>query len=608
MILKVYFLSKSKRWSDSLSIKKLSMIGVLFVSSFSPILVEAEQTVVIQDFEKEFVVQKFPADSPGAAAFSKEWKADGKQSLKIDPTIRASIAQFNLKDWSGYSRLKFSVSSTGSSKMVLRISDQQNKDYKDDHVDTLDIVAGEQTVGIDLNKEMWRGKKDAPYPGAIKTPLDLSVIKNVIFANSGTVPIFIDKIELVKGGDTPSTTLSATPPSAPIPMPVPTAPAPTPVSVPTNAPSSAPTNVPPSLESSNAPSNPPGPPVVLLQDFETNFNVTKEALGSVGFSKEWKIDGFQSLRIDPNLIAIIPVTALSLADWKGCLGLRFYLSNASSKSEKIVFQLKDRLGNKDWKDSHMQMVDVGPGEQMIEIDLTKELWRGDKESPYQGSVKTPIDLSQLLEVAFFNKGQGPIYIDKMELVRGISPVGVGVGAGAPSPISVPTTSAPVSPPTKDEKTTLLQDFEQEFPVQKYPKDSPKNISFSKEWKADGTQSLRIEESVTAFFNVMKLKDWTGYSKFKMSLSNPSSKKEPMVVQFKDSLAKGNKDCHREKVDVVPGNQTIEIDLTKELWRSDKASPYQGELKTPLDVSKITEIVISNQASVPIFIDKIELVK
>ena len=53
---------------------------------------------------------------------------------------------------------------------------------------------------------------------------------------------------------------------------------------------------------------------------------------------------------------------------------------------------------------------------MIELDFSGGLWRGEENRPYRGSVKTPLDVAHVTRLAFVDRGDGPLYVDRVELV------------------------------------------------------------------------------------------------------------------------------------------------------------------------------------------------
>ncbi len=370
---------------------------------------------------------------------------------------------------------------------------------------------------------------------------------------------------------------------------------------------------------------------VLLQNFEEKFGIVKfpkDKPGTVDFSKEWRSDGERSIRIDPQLGTT--VSNVNLKNWMGYSQLRFHIS--CNSATKIALRISDQ-NSKGYNDDHMDIMNVDAGEQIVEVNLTKEMWRGRSEKPYLGTIKTPLDLSAIKSIAFVNGGVSPLFLDQLELVQTVHKKVAEKPSVAPP--TVKTALTPTTPRSRErnlrdetrenrmpheaqremkhemkhETTLLLQDFENEFSISKYPKDSPKTITFSKLWKSDGVQSLRIEESISATFEIMTLKDWTGYSKLRFYLSNTSTSEDRIMIQLKDGLVLDpNKDTHKEDIDLILGDQKVEIDLTGKMWRGDIKNQFPGEVKIPLDPSKMKGIIIYNYGSAPIFIDQFELVK
>jgi hypothetical protein len=160
---------------------------------------EEEETAIVQDFEQDLALGKWPDNNPGSVTLSSDWKADGRQSLKIDAGLMATISDFKLSNWQGCSVLRFRVNNTTGKALTLGIELQdQNTDFRDRHQNSVGVGPGEQTVELDIASGLWRGQEDLPYRGEIKTPIDTSQITRLAFTNQGTGTIYIDKIEVVK--------------------------------------------------------------------------------------------------------------------------------------------------------------------------------------------------------------------------------------------------------------------------------------------------------------------------------------------------------------------------------------------------------------------------
>ena len=165
----------------------------------------------------------------------------------------------------------------------------------------------------------------------------------------------------------------------------------------------------------------------IVQDFEGRAGLSKwprDALGAVETSTEWKADGEASLRIDPGLLASIG--ALRRSDFRGHDALRVHVHNTSERLAPLGFELVD--DNDTLYDRHKNAFGAPPGDSVLEIDLTGDLWRGEENRPYRGPTKTPIDLSDVERIGFENRGDRPVFIDGLELVKHPLPVPPGAFA------------------------------------------------------------------------------------------------------------------------------------------------------------------------------------
>lgn len=165
----------------------------------------------------------------------------------------------------------------------------------------------------------------------------------------------------------------------------------------------------------------------LVQDFEGRAGLgkwPKESAGVVELSTDWKADGKASLRIDPGLLAT--VGSLHRSDFRGYDALRLHVHNPSSSLAAVGFEISD--DNDTLYDRHQSTFGAPPGDSTIDIDLSGDLWRGEEGRPYRGPTKTPIDLGDVTRIGFANRGDKPLYIDALTLVR--EPLAVPRGAFA----------------------------------------------------------------------------------------------------------------------------------------------------------------------------------
>lgn len=162
----------------------------------------------------------------------------------------------------------------------------------------------------------------------------------------------------------------------------------------------------------------------LVQDFEGSAGLKKwprDAPGEVVIATDWRADGERSLRIDPGLLAV--VGSLRRGDFRGFDALRLHVHNPSERLAPIGFELAD--DHDSLYDRHKSAFGAPPGDAVIEIDLSGDLFRGEENRPYRGPTKTPIDLGSVERLGFENRGDRPVYIDGLTLVARPLPVPAG---------------------------------------------------------------------------------------------------------------------------------------------------------------------------------------
>ncbi|HYE06394.1 MAG TPA: hypothetical protein VEL07_12845 [Planctomycetota bacterium] len=158
-----------------------------------------------------------------------------------------------------------------------------------------------------------------------------------------------------------------------------------------------------------------------------------------------------------------------------------------------------------------------------------------------------------------------------------------------------------------ERTLMLCDFETPYDGAKWPPDGAGEVANSSEWKADGASSLRIDPGLTGVFDMTRQHDWTGYDTLRLKFNNPTQQTVAVGFELADRPAKGYWDRHQNGFGVPPGEHVIDLDLSGGLWRSEQNRPFRGELKTPIELDKITRFMIGNTGAGSIFVDSIELI-
>ncbi|NQZ68387.1 MAG: hypothetical protein HRT89_09970, partial [Lentisphaeria bacterium] len=164
------------------------------------------------------------------------------------------------------------------------------------------------------------------------------------------------------------------------------------------------------------------------------------------------------------------------------------------------------------------------------------------------------------------------------------------------------------PTMAQEKTTLVQDYETDFPLDKWPPNHKGEISFSTQWKKDGKRSLRIDPGLVLASSVFKTRNWKGASYIRLHVYNPNKQK---IITVSFELTDHHKrfhERHQNVFGVPPGEKTIDIDVAGGLWRGEENRPYKGKIKTPIDLSRITRLALGNTSGVgSVYIDRIEIV-
>jgi hypothetical protein len=156
-------------------------------------------TAIVQDFESSPSIKKWPNDARGVAEVSAEWHQDGARSLKIGPGIQGSFSDLRTSDWSPFSVLRFHVHNPQSHTVELGVELQDDHtDFADRFQRTFGVVAGDQTIELDLGSALWRGEENRAYRGDVKTPLDLAKITRVGFVNGSPGDLFVDAIVIEK--------------------------------------------------------------------------------------------------------------------------------------------------------------------------------------------------------------------------------------------------------------------------------------------------------------------------------------------------------------------------------------------------------------------------
>ncbi len=156
------------------------------------------------------------------------------------------------------------------------------------------------------------------------------------------------------------------------------------------------------------------PPVVLLQGFEGSVSVKRwprDGPGQAAPSTTWSAEGARSLRIDAGTMASF--SEMSRTDWTGYDALRFTVHNPGPATAGLGLEIQD--DHTAFDDRHQHSFGAPPGDHVVTLDFSGGLWRGEENRPYRGRVKTPLDVSRVTRLALVNRGEGPLYVDRIEL-------------------------------------------------------------------------------------------------------------------------------------------------------------------------------------------------
>jgi hypothetical protein len=160
---------------------------------------------------------------------------------------------------------------------------------------------------------------------------------------------------------------------------------------------------------------PPGVSRAVVQDFEDDPRIKtwpKDGPATASISSAWKASGERSLEIGPGAMASF--SDLGVGDFRPFSLLQIHVNNTGALTQELGLELQDE--HDAFAERHQTSFGVVPGEQVLELDLSGGLWRGEQGRPYRGQIKTPLDLAHLTRIAFTNRGRAPVFVDRLELV------------------------------------------------------------------------------------------------------------------------------------------------------------------------------------------------
>src|SRR6478609_9352101 len=142
------------------------------------------------------------------------------------------------------------------------------------------------------------------------------------------------------------------------------------------------------------------------------------------------------------------------------------------------------------------------------------------------------------------------------------------------------------------RTAVVQDFETSPSIKKWPKEAPGSAAIASSWHSDGTRSLAIGPGIQASFSDLRTDDWSGFSVLRFQVHNPLAQTIELGLEIQDEHTEFSARCQRT-FGVLPGDQVIELDFSGGLWRGEENRAFRGDVKTPIDVAKVTRLGFTN---------------
>ncbi|MBA2481801.1 MAG: hypothetical protein H0V44_14145 [Planctomycetes bacterium] len=181
-------------------LRTASIIALSIILIPAACAAQGDETALLQDFEGAYQTNKWPGDHKASITVSTEWKSDGQKSLKMEPGPATSLEDLKLKNWTGYTTLRFHAHNPGTkvANISFELYDPKATTYWDRHLNSFGVQPGDQVIDVDFSGGLWRSETNNPYKGAHKTPIEIDKIVRMALTNQGTTPIYIDQVEIVK--------------------------------------------------------------------------------------------------------------------------------------------------------------------------------------------------------------------------------------------------------------------------------------------------------------------------------------------------------------------------------------------------------------------------
>jgi hypothetical protein len=108
---------------------------------------------------------------------------------------------------------------------------------------------------------------------------------------------------------------------------------------------------------------------------------------------------------------------LKLKDWRGYNTFRATIVNSGTEPEDLTFEIIDTPGTTNYWNRHIEMATLKPGENVLDLDYSGGLYRGEPTSHWRGPIKTPVEMDKLARVTFYHQGKAKLSVTKLELVK-----------------------------------------------------------------------------------------------------------------------------------------------------------------------------------------------
>jgi hypothetical protein len=154
---------------------------------------------------------------------------------------------------------------------------------------------------------------------------------------------------------------------------------------------------------------------------------------------------------------------------------------------------------------------------------------------------------------------------------------------------------------------LVQDFEASPSIKKWPKAARGTAAISTEWHHDGARSLEIGPGIQASFSDLHTSDWSPFSVLRFHVHNPLGRTVELGLEIQDDHTDFSARFQRS-FGVLPGDQVIELDIADGLWRGEENRAFRGDVKTPIDVARISRVGFINRGPGDLFVDGIVVEK